>query len=249
LLVYRPSGVPANGTAVLYVPGGGYVRVSVGGPDGGEARWLNPLGVTVFLLKYRLAEYGHPAPLQDVLRAMRIVRSRAAEFGIRPDRIGVLGGSAGGHLAACAATMWDDPAGRTGAPLDEVSARPDFAVLFYSVITMTEPYVHAGSRAALLGKNPSSELIEWLSVENRVRKDMPPVLLIATLADKSVPMENSLKFFAAMRAANVPGELHVYARGGHGDSHEATAGPTALWPKRVEEWMRFNGWLPALTAR
>jgi acetyl esterase/lipase len=244
LLAYRPSGVPANGTAMIYAPGGGYVRVAIGGDGGGEAKWLNALGVTVFVLKYRHVEYGHPAPLQDILRALRIVRSRAAEFGVRPDRLGVIGGSAGGHLCACAATMWDDPAGRTGAPLDNVSARPDFAVLIYPVITMQDPFVHKGSRAALLGKDPSPELIAQLSVEQHVRQDMPPVFLAATMADKSVPVENTLKFYQALRDAGVPAEMHVYAQGAHGSSHDPQYGTTALWPARVAEWMCFNGWLP-----
>jgi acetyl esterase/lipase len=249
LLVYRPTKMPANGTAMIYAPGGGYVRIAVGGLDGGEAKWLNELGVTVFVLKYRHVEYGHPAPLQDILRALRIVRSRAVEFGVRPDRLGVIGGSAGGHLCACAVTMWDDPAGRTGASLDAVSARPDFAVLIYPVITMEDPWVHRGSREALLGKNPSAELVAQLSVERRVRKDMPPVFLAATMADKSVPVENTLKFYQSLRDAGVPAEMHVYAKGSHGDSHDPQYGPTALWPVRVAEWMRFNGWLPSSSSR
>lgn len=248
LLVYRPVGVSANGTAMIYVPGGGYMRVAIGGDGGGEAKWLNELGVTVFVLKYRHVEYGHPAPLQDMLRAIRLVRARAAEFGLRADRIGVTGGSAGGHLGACAATLWDDPAGRTGAPLDAVSARPDFAVLIYPVITMEEPHGHRGSREALLGRAPSPEMIAKLSVEKRVRKDMPPVFLAATMADRSVPVENSLKFYQALRDAGVPAEMHLYAQGSHGNSHDPQYGPTAQWPARVAEWMRFNGWLPPLSS-
>jgi acetyl esterase/lipase len=248
LLVYRPAGVSANGTALIYVPGGGYVRVAIGGDGGGEAKWLNELGVTVFVLKYRHVEYGHPAPLQDMLRAIRIVRSRAGDFGVQANRIGVIGGSAGGHLSACAATLWDDPAGRTGAPLDEVSARPDFAVLVYPVITMEDPHVHRGSREALLGRNPAPDLVARLSVEKRVRRDMPPVFLVATMADRSVPVENSLKFYQALRDAGVPAEMHVYAQGSHGNSHDPQYGPTARWPDRVGEWMRFNGWLPPISS-
>jgi len=244
LLMFAPEATNANGTAVIYCPGGGYVRISIGGADGGAVtRNFNALGVTVFVLKYRMVEYGHPAPLQDVLRAVRLVRSRAAEFGVKPDRIGVAGGSAGGHLAACAATMWDAPAGRTGAALDAVSARPDFAVLIYPVVTMADPFVHKGSRTALLGKNPAPELIEELSVEKHVRKDTPPVFIAATMADKSVPVENSLHLYAALRDAGVPAEMHVYAQGSHGNSLDPQYGPTAEWPQRCEEWLRFNGWL------
>ena len=244
LLVYEPTSGATNGTAMIYCPGGGYVRIAIGENGGEPTRWLNSAGVTVFVLKYRMVEYGHPAPLRDVLRAVRIVRSRAAEFGVRPDRIGVLGASAGGHLAACASTMWDAPEGRTGAPLDNVSARPDFAVLIYPVITMEDPFVHKGSRTALLGEQPAPDLIERLSAERHVRKDSPPMFLAATMADKTVPVENSLRFYQALRDAGVPAEMHVYSQGSHGNSLDPRYGPTAEWPKRCEEWMRFNGWLP-----
>ena len=206
-------------------------------------KWLNSLGITVFVLKYRSVEYGHPAPLRDVLRAMRIVRSRAAEFGIKADHIGVIGGSAGGHLTASAGTLYDAPEGRTGAEIDKVSARPDFAALVYPVITLTDPFAHKGSREALIGKTPAPGLIEKLSLEKHVRADAPPVFLAATMADQSVPVENTLQFYAALRTAKVPAEMHVYAQGSHGNSLDPQYGPTAQWPQRMEEWMRFNGWL------
>jgi acetyl esterase/lipase len=243
LTLYTPDPTNANGTAIIYCPGGGYVRLAIGAGGGAETKNLNALGVTVFVLKYRMVEYGHPAPLQDVLRAVRLVRSRAAEFGVKPDRIGVLGGSAGGHLAACAATMWDGPEGRTGSPLDDVGARPDFCALIYPVVTMENPFVHKGSRTALLGTNASVELTEKLSVEKHVRKDSPPFFIVATMADRSVPVENSLHLYEALRDAGVPAEMHVYAQGSHGNSLDPQYGPTAEGPKRLEEWLRFNGWL------
>ena len=243
LTVYEPAPGKANGTAVIYAPGGGYVKIAAGEKGGPETAWLNDLGVTVFLLKYRLNDYGHPAPLQDMLRAIRTVRSRAVEFGVRADRIGVLGGSAGAHLAGCAATLWDREEGRTGHTLDQVSARPDFAIMIYPVITMAEPFAHKGSREALFGKDPKPEAVALLSLEQQVRKDTPPVFLAATQADKSVPVENTLLFYQALRAAGVPAEMHVYAQGSHGDSLDPKYGPTAQWPKRAEEWLRFNGWL------
>lgn len=249
LTVYAPEPGKANGTAVIYAPGGGYVKIAAGENGGPETTGLRERGVTVFLLKYRLDDYGHPAPFQDMLRAVRLVRSQAAEFGVRADRIGVMGASAGGHLAACAATLWDAPEGRTGAALDAVSARPDFAILIYPVITMEEPYVHKGSREALLGKAPAPALAASLSLERHVRKDMPPVCLIATMADKSVPVENTLRFYQALRDAGVPAEAHLYAQGSHGDSLDPQYGPTALWPQRVAEWMHFNGWLPQSAAK
>src|SRR4029453_11547918 len=137
-------------------------------------RWLNGLGVTAFLLKYRVAPHGHPAPLQDVLRAVRLVRSRAREFGVNPDRIGVMGASAGGHLAAAAATLFDAPEGKTGASLDATSASPDFIALLYPVITMNGPFAHADSTRNLLGAAPTTAMRDRLSVETQVLAKSPP---------------------------------------------------------------------------
>lgn len=240
LTMYAPDVVKSSGVAVVFSPGGGYVRVGNGVKD---ARWLNSLGITAFVLKYRLQEYGHPAPLQDVLRAIRLVRSRAAEFGIRPERIGVMGGSAGGHLSACAATLWDSPAGKTGTALDAVSARPDFAALIYPVITMEDDFVHKGSRRALFGSSPTPAQIDLLSLEKHIPTNAPPFFLVATMADKTVPVENSLHFYEALRNAGVSAELHAYAAGAHGDSRDPQYGPTAKWPARCEEWLRFNKWI------
>jgi acetyl esterase/lipase/lysophospholipase L1-like esterase len=240
LTMYAPDVAKSAGVAVVFSPGGGYVRVSDGKSD---ARWLNSLGITVFVLKYRLDNYGHPAPLQDVLRAIRLVRSRAVEFGMRPDRIGVMGGSAGGHLSACAATMWDSPLGKTGNALDEVSARPNFATLIYPVVTMEDEFVHKGSRRALFGEQPTAEQIQALSVEKHVRTNSPPFFIVATMADKTVPVENSLRLYQALRNAGVPAEMHTYAAGSHGDSRDPQYGPTAKWPERCEEWLRFNKWI------
>jgi acetyl esterase/lipase len=245
MVVYAPpAGAPKADTAVVFCAGGGYVHVAVGVDGGGVTKWLNSLGITVFVLKYRSVEYGHPAPLRDVLRAMRIVRSRAAEFGIRPDHIGVVGGSAGGHLTASAGTLYDAPEGRTGAEIDKVSARPDFLVMIFPVVTMEEPYVHKASRTALLGPNPSEELKKHLSVELQVTKDTPPTFLVHSTADNTVPVENSLLFFQAMRNAKAPIEMHLYPRGPHGDGMSPALGPISEWPKHCEDWMRFNGWLP-----
>lgn len=233
-----------NGTAIIYAPGGGYVRVAAGANGGEIGRWLAGTGATVFLLKYRHADYGQPAPLQDALRAVRLVRSRAAEWGVRPDRIGLLGGSAGGHLAASAGTLFEAPEGRTGAALDAVSGRPDFLVLVFPVITMMEPFAHATSRRALLGETPSDELKHRWSVDEQVTKDTPPTFLVHSSEDTVVPVENSLLFYQAMRRARAPIELHLYPRGPHGSGMAASLGPTAEWPRLCEAWMRFNGWLP-----
>ncbi len=242
ITMYAPE--RPNGTAVIVCPGGGYVRLAIGENGGADAKWLNSLGVTAFVLKYRMVEYGYPAPLQDVLRAIRIVRSRAREFGVNPERIGLIGGSAGGHLAGWASEAWDAPEGKIGSDIDRVNARPDFAMLIYPVVTMEDPYVHKGSRRALLGTEPKPDLVQQMSLEKHARKDMPPMFLVATMADQSVPVENSLNFYKALRDAGVPSELHVYALGAHGGSRDPQYGTTFLWPQRAEEWMRANGFIP-----
>src|SRR5579883_693698 len=207
LAIYLPEPGKACGTAVVECPGGGYVRLpDEHGPDG-EAKWLNHLGIAAFVLIYRLGDAGVPAPLQDVTQAIRIVRSRAAEFHVRPDRIGVMGGSAGGHVAAWASTAWDDPATRTGSPLDGVDARPDFAILLYPVITMELPYAHGGSRRALLGPHPSQAQVDAVSLERHVRPNTPPTFVVSTEADRSVPLENAMMYYEALMRAHVPGEL------------------------------------------
>jgi len=242
-LTYLPPTATPNGTAVILCPGGGYVRLAVGNEAGGVAERLRPLGVAAFILKYRLAEYGHPAPLQDVLRAVRMLRSRATELAIRPDRIGVMGASAGGHVAAAAATLFDAPEGRTGAALDAVSARPDFVALLYPVITMAPPFVHAGSRRNLLGKSPAPALVERLSLETQVGTGTPPVFLVHTAEDRSVPLENSILFYQALRRAGVPAELHVYEKGPHGFGTRTDLGTTSGWFDRWIEWMKAGGWM------
>jgi acetyl esterase/lipase len=243
LTVFPADPARAVGTAVIMCPGGGYVRLAITKEGNGFARILNDIGVTVFILKYRMAEYGHPAPLQDVLRSVRLVRSRAAEFGIDPHRIGVMGSSAGGHLAASAATLFDAPEGKTGAALDAVSARPDFVSLMYPVITMKPPFAHMGSRKALLGEAPPDALVERMSVETQVTAATPPVFMVHTGEDTSVPLENSILFFQALRKAGVPAELHLFEKGAHGFGTAPGLGPTSDWPARLEAWMRAHGWL------
>ncbi len=244
LVEFRPT-VP-NGTALVVCPGGSYVNLSLDNEGTKVAERFTRLGVRVFVLHYRLKEYGQPAPLRDVLRAIRLVRSSAADFGVDPNRIGVLGFSAGGHLAGSAATLFDDPSGRTGAPLDAVSARPDFAVLIYPVITMDGSAIsHSGSARALLGDSPSDELRVHYSLERQVTPRTPPVFLAHGQDDCSVPVENSLRFYAALRAAQVPAELHVWPHGAHGFGMHPDAGPASAWPDLCADWLRANHFLPA----
>jgi acetyl esterase/lipase len=243
LTVYGPAVDRPNGTAVIICPGGGYVRLSTQREGEQYAAWLGTLGITSFVLKYRMQEFGHPAPLRDVLRAVRIVRSQAARYHIRPDRIGVMGSSAGGHLAASAGTLFDHPLGRTGAELDKVSARPDFLMLLYPVITMEGPAVHAGSRKALLGANPSAADVQLMSVEKQVTSATPPTLLIHTQEDRTVPVENSILFYQALTRAKVPAEMYLFEHGGHGMGMKAGLGTSSDWPKRAEEWLKARGLL------
>ncbi len=243
LTYIAPAEGTANGTAIIVCPGGGYARLAMANEAEGAARMLSPLGVSTFILKYRLMEYGFPAPLQDVLRAVRLLRSRHAEFEIEPNRIGVFGASAGGHVAGMAGTLFDAREGRTGAPVDVTSARPDFVALLYPVITLKDPFANVGSRKGLLGDCGSASAIEELSLENRVRRDMPPVFLVHTAEDKSVPLENSLMFYQALRKAGVPAEMHIYDRGNHGFGFSTGLGDTSEWPRRLEEWLRSHGWL------
>ncbi len=244
LTVYAPAPGQANGTAIIYAPGGGYVRVAAGTNGGEITRWLTSLGVTVFVLKYRHADYGHPAPLRDALRAVRTVRSRAAEWGVQANRIGMLGGSAGGHLTASAGTLFASAEGRTGAALDAISGRPDFLVLVFPVITMQDPFAHAVSRRALLGEQPTDELKRRLSVDEQATAETPPTFLVHSSEDTTVPVENSLLFYQGMRRAKAPIELHLYPKGPHGAGMDPKLGPTAEWPRHCESWLRFNGWLP-----
>jgi acetyl esterase/lipase len=232
-----------NGTAVIVCPGGAYRRLAIDKEGTTVAQWLNSLGVSAFVLKYRLKEYGHPAPLRDVLRAIRLVRSQGGKWAIAPDRIGVIGFSAGGHLASSAATLYDAPEGKTGAELDNVSARPDFAVLVYPVITMVGATAHSGSRESLIGANPAPELAAHLSTDQQVSRQTPPTFLVHGGTDQSVAPENSVAFYSALRREGVAAELHVYQEGAHGVGLEPNHGPISDWPKRCAEWLALRGLL------
>lgn len=243
LTVYWPAVDRPNGTAVIVCPGGAYGMLSNDREGVQYAQWLSHLGITTFILKSRLKEYGHPAPLQDVLRAVRLVRSRAAEFKINPARLGVMGSSAGGHLAASAGTLFDHADGRTGAAIDSVNARPDFLILMYPVITMADGVTHNGSRENLLGKQRTPEQETFFSLENRVTAATPPTLLIHTQEDKSVVIENSIRFFQALTKAGVPADFYAFEKGAHGMGMRDGLGTASDWPDRAREWLRARGLL------
>ena len=248
-LTYMPADPSrASGAAVIVCPGGWYERLAIDREGFEVGRRLSAMGLAVFVLKHRVKEYGHPAPLQDVLRAIRHVRAHAGDLGVHPDRIGVVGASAGGHLAATAATLFDAPEGRTGAPLDATSARPDFAALLYPVITLRPPFGHAASRRNLIGDTPPDDLVDRLSLELQVTKGTPPVFLVHSGADTSVPIENSLMFYRALREAGVPVEAHFFETGPHGFAVNPGLRPASDWPSRFEAWLRLHGWLPPAPA-
>lgn len=243
-LTVFPAPIPDERRAgVIVCPGGAYVRLAVTKEGSDVTRFLNSLGVTAFVLKYRVAPYRYPAALRDVTRAVRWVRSQAAELGVDPERVGVFGSSAGGHLAASAGTLFDSPDAKTGAPLDAVSARPDFVALLYPVITMKDPYAHAGSRASLLGPSPAPSALDATSLELHVVRDTPPTFIVHTAEDESVPVENSLAFYGALRKAAVPAEMHLYEKGPHGFGLRKDLGPASEWPARFAEWLRARGLL------
>ena len=243
LTPYLAPAAARPATAVIVCPGGGYNLLAADHEGRAVAEWLNSIGVSAFVLKYRLKEYGHPAPLRDVLRAVRLLRSEAPRWAIAPDRIGVIGFSAGGHLAASAGTLFDEADGRTGAPLDAVSARPDFMILVYPVIRLIGPFAHTGSGRALLGANATPETLERYSLDTRVTKETPPAFLVHGGTDTAVPAENSVAFSLALRAAGVPAELHLYQSGAHGIGLRPGNGPMSDWPTRCAEWMAARGLL------
>ncbi|MNS51007.1 Acetylxylan esterase precursor [compost metagenome] len=238
MTVMRPE--KPNGSAMLLIPGGGY-RWAVLDKEGFDvARVFAASGTTCFVLRYRLPAdgwaAGADAPLQDAQRAIRLIRSRAAEFGVRPDRIAVLGASAGGHLAGLASARTD----AAYAPVDEADAaslRPDLTVLMYPVATMADPHVHAGSRTHLLGEAPSEARIAAYSLERMNWAGAAPVFLLHAMDDASVPVENSLMLLTALKAAGVKTEAHLFQEGGHGFGVRLIQGrPAAVWPELARAW-------------
>ncbi len=241
---YLPPAGRGTGTAVVVCPGGGYSHLAMDHEGDQVARWLNSLGVAAFVLKYRLGpKYHHPVELGDAQRAIRTVRARAAAFRVTPDRVGIMGFSAGGHLASTAATHFDGGNATAADPIDRVSSRPDFAVLCYPVISFTTPYTHRGSLRALLGDNPDPKLAESLSNELQVSAQTPPTFLFHTSDDPAVPVENSILFYQALRKAGVPAELHIYEHGPHGVGLAATDATLGTWPARLADWLRGRGLL------
>ncbi len=236
------SATKATGSVIIVCPGGGYSRLAAheGAPI---AQWLNSVGIKAFVLKYRLGTsgYHHPAMLHDVQRAIRYVRSHSAEFGVDAHRIGIMGFSAGGHVASSAGTHFDVGSPSSADSVERVSSRPDLMVLIYPVITMGEAS-HPGSRTNLLGKMPSPNLVHLMSNEEQVTKETPPAFLVHTANDAVVPVKNSLAFAQALEKAGVPFELHVFEKGPpHGYGLASNDPVVGIWPKLCEQWLRGRG--------
>ena len=247
LTTYLPASNPTR-TAVVIAPGGGYLHLSMEKEGSDVAKWLNARGVAAFVLKYRLGpKYHHPVELGDAQRAIRTVRSRAAELGIDPAHVGMWGSSAGGHLAASAATLFDKGPAADADAIDKLSARPDFVVLEYPVITMEDPLVHAGSRRNLLGETPDPALVEMLSLEKQVTARTPPTFLYTTTDDRTVPVLNSVEFYTALVQNKVPAELHIFAHGPHGSGLAPGFPDLKIWTELVAAWLRGQGFMgPAM---
>ncbi|MDF3012096.1 MAG: 1,4-beta-xylanase [Cellvibrio sp.] len=242
MIPYWPEAGKANGTAVVIFPGGGYVRLAINHEGHDIGKWFAARGVAAFVVKYRMQEYGFPAPLLDGLRAVRQVRKHARAWHIDPAKVGVIGFSAGGHLAASVATRHNVALGEAD-PLGEISARPDFAILGYPVITLAGADAHAGSRKALLGDNPDPELVQENSLQTRVKTDVPPVFMLHGVGDQAVPVGNSLAFFNEVQKHNKQSELHVYQTNIHGVGMIQGQGTVSSWPQALELWLKAGGWL------
>ncbi len=245
LEMYAAPSETANGTAVIICPGGGYSGLAIAHEGKEVAKWLNSLGVTAFVLKYRLPNDATmvdkaTCPLQDGQQAVRLVRRNAKAWGINPGKIGIMGFSAGGHLAATVSTHFKEKA---SAITDTISLRPDFSILIYPVISMQENITHKGSKVNLLGENPAAERVTYFSNELQVNDQTPPAFLVHSMDDKAVPVQNSVAYALAMEKKNVACELHVYQSGGHGYGLAHSENTESLWPEACRKWMEMRGYI------
>ena len=243
LTPYLPAKNPTQ-TAIVICPGGGYAMLAMDKEGTQVAHWLNARGVAAFVLTYRYGpRYHHPIPLLDAQRAIRYVRSHAAEDGIDPDHIGIWGFSAGGHLASTVGTHFD--AGNRDAtdPIERVSSRPDFMVLAYPVISMEPGITHNGSLHNLLGEEPNPTLENELSNETQVTPQTPPTFLFSTTNDGTVPVMNSVLFYEALLHAGVPAEMHIFEQGSHGSGLGQDNPQLGMWPVLLQNWLHLHGWM------
>ena len=243
LEMYAAEKNNANGTAVIICPGGGYSALAIIHEGSQVAKWLNSLGATAFVLNYRLpndaiTQDKSIAPLQDAQEAMRIVRLHAKEWNINPDKIGVMGFSAGGHVAATLATHFNDKVYQTK---DSISARPDFSILIYPVITMDSAITNPWSRNNLIGNYPAKKDVIYFSNELQVTKNTPPAFLVHSIDDAAVPVRNSIDYAIALHKNNIPCELHIYQSGKHGYGMGRTSNTESSWAEACKNWLLMNG--------
>jgi acetyl esterase/lipase len=242
LTVYLPRTMTAATPAMIVCPGGGYARLASNHEGRQVASYLNSLGMAAFVLRYRLGpRYHHPIELGDAQRALRMLRFHATEWRLDTTRIGIMGFSAGGHLAMSASTMFDSGDARAADPIDRAGSRPDFAVLGYPVISMTAPWTHQGSKQNLLGDGANADLAKRLSGEFAVTKQTPPTFIFHTNEDTTVPVENSLHYFLALRQSGVPAEMHVFERGPHGVGLANDDAALSPWSALLATWLRARG--------
>lgn len=244
IAVYLPTKRFATGQAVIICPGGGYWALAYDLEGTDIAKYLNSIGVAAIVLKYRLPTYGnciepHKAPLMDAQRAMRLVRFNASRWNIDPHKIGIMGFSAGGHLASTLGTHFDYGNPASTDSVEKISCRPDFMILMYPVISFTDSSTHKGSSEALLGKDPDKDLLKYYSNEQQVTKDTPPAFFVHADNDKGVPVENTLLMYKALRAKNIPAELHILSEGDHGFGLGTGNDHVASWTNSLKLWLRW----------
>lgn len=249
--MYSAPAEKASGTAVIICPGGGYWGLAIGHEGVQVAKWLNSLGITAFVLKYRLPddsimENKSIGPMQDGQQALRIVRRHAKEWGINPDKIGIMGFSAGGHLASTLSTHFNE---KVYEPGDSTSARPDFSLLIYPVISMDSSITHWGSRVNLLGGTPTPELVKHFSNELQVNEQTPPAFLALSIDDNAVPVQNSISYALALKKYNIPCELHLYQSGGHGYGLGRSANTESTWPDACRKWLETRGFISEINLK
>lgn len=245
LTVIKPKKKTSD-ASVIVCPGGGYAILAWDHEGTSIGEWFASKGITAFVLKYRLPQddlfdNAEIRPLQDAQQSIRYIRQNAEKYGVSSNKIGIMGFSAGGHLAATTSTHFYSQVGEISNP--QISVRPDFTILMYPVVSFSDKITHQGSRDNLVGKNPSIEKIELYSNELQIKKDTPPAFLVHAF-DDGVHVDNSLNYYKALKKNGVASEMHLYDRGGHGFSMKKTnKGPVANWPVRLEEWMRLNGFM------
>jgi acetyl esterase/lipase len=239
-IVYLPENATQATGAIVILPGGGYGHLAMDHEGHQIAQWANKLGLAGVIVSYRHRSrgYGHPAPMLDAQRAIRLTRQRASAWNIDPNKVGVLGFSAGGHLTTTVLTHFDAGQSTAADPVDQLSCRPDFGVVCYAVVALGESFTHKGSQKNLLGDNASPELIQSLSNEKQVSERTPPCFVWHTQEDTAVPVQNSLAFYSALVQAKVPAELHVFPAGKHGIGLGASVPGASQWPALCHAWLK-----------